>query len=268
MSVLKSRFDWYAATIDCVDDGRVSSGLALGLGASLVRGRGRNGYAECWAVERGEDVLAHVYGRSARTGEVHVVASSEACDEVVPFLRNRWPEHRVARADSAVDFSADFVALDALAVGFAEQRGISFEYIVNSEGGATRYLGARSSEVRLRVYKKSEQLRALHPERSDIPDGIVRAELQVRPGKRDVKEATALMDADDVWGLSAWSRDFAAELLQIDAPRTSTHFRRPSDWARGLYFFGQQYAPMVSRRVELVGVGQARAELLDALGVG
>lgn len=267
MSALVSRFDWYAATIDAADDGRVSSGLALGLGASLVRGKGRNGYAECWAVERGDDVLAHVYGRSARTGEVHVVASSESCDEVVPLLRRRWPEHRVARADSAVDFAADFAQLDRLAVGFAEARGISFRLVTNSDGGATRYLGAPSSEVRLRVYKKSEQLRALHPERSDIPDGIVRAELQVRPGKRDVKEATSSMTADDIWGLSAWSRDFAAELLDLDAPRTATHFRRPSDWSRALHFLGQQYAPMVARRAELVGLDQARTELLDALGV-
>lgn len=268
MNALASRFDWYAATIEDADDGRVPSVLTLGLGAALVRGRGRNGYAECWEVQRGDDVLAHVYGRSARSGEVHVVASSESCDEVVPLLRRRFRAHRVARADAAVDFAADFAQLDRMAVEFAKRRGISYEYIVNSEGGATRYLGARSSEVRLRVYKKSEQLRALHPERTDIPEGIVRAELQVRPGKRDVKEATASMSADDVWGLSAWSKEFAAELLDIDAPRTSTHFRRPSDWSRALHFLGQQYGPMVAKRAELVGADRARGELLDALGVG
>lgn len=267
MSGFGSRFDWYAATIDDADDGRVSRGLAVALGGSITAGRGRNGYSKCEVVQRDDEVLAEVYGRSARLGEVHVVSSSIACDEVVPLLRNAWPVHRVARADSAVDFDADFEQLDALTLAFAKERRISFELITNSEGGATRYLGARSSEVRLRVYKKSEQLRALHPERDDIPDGVVRAELQVRPGKREVKEATAAMDADDVWGLSQWSQDYASELLGFDAVRTSTHFRRPSEWTRALYFLGKQYGPMVERRAGEVGAAAVRAELLEALGL-
>lgn len=267
MSGSGSRFDWYAATIDNADDGRVSRGLAVALGGSIAAGRARNGYSTCEVVQRDDDVLAEVYGRSARLGEVHVVTSSSSCDEVVPLLRNAWPIHRVARADSAVDFAADFDQLDALTLAFAESRRISFELITNSEGGATRYLGARSSEVRLRVYKKSEQLRALHPERDDVPDGIVRAELQVRPGKRDAKEAAASMSADDVWGLSQWSQDYAGELLGFDAVRTSTHFRRPSDWTRALHFLGQQYRPMIERRAVEVGADVVRTELLDALGL-
>lgn len=267
MRGLESRFDWYSATIDNADDGRVSAGLALALGGALVRGRGRNGYATCEVIERDDETLAEVYGRSARLGEVHVVTTSESCDEVVPLIRRRWPEHRVARADSSVDFAADFNELDGLAVSFAEGRGISYRLVTNSDGGATRYLGAPSSEVRLRVYKKSEQLRALHPERDDVPDGIVRAELQVRPGKRAAKEAAASMSADDVWGLSQWSQRFAAELLGFEAERTATHFRRPSDWARALHFLGRQYRPMVERRAELVGAEAARAELLEALGL-
>lgn len=267
MSTAGARFDWYAATIDDADDGRVESGLALGLGASLTRGRGRNGYAVCWAVERGDELLAQVYGHSARAGEVHVVTTSESCDEVVPLIRRRWPEHRVARIDSAVDFEADFDQLDQLALRFAADHGIAFELITNSEGGATRYLGARSSEVRVRVYKKSEQLRALHPERDDIPDGIVRVELQARPGKRDVKAATATMSADDVWGLGEWSKVFAAEVLAIDAPRTSTHFRRSTEWTRAMHFLGQQWSPMIARRVEAVGLDAVRDELLEVLGI-
>lgn len=268
MRVLDARFDWYEMTFDGHDDGRESARLALGLGAQLTPGRGRNGYASCMNVERGDELLARVYGRSARAGEVHIVTTSECCDEVVPLLREWWPDHRVSRVDSAVDLAEDFAVLDVAAVRFAEAHGISYRLMTNSDGGATRYLGAPSSEVAVRVYKKSEQLRALHPERADeIPDGIVRFELVARPGKREAKEAVATMTPDDVWGLSRWSVGFAQEFLDIDAQRTPTHFRRPSDWSRALHFLGAQYGPMVARRAEVAGVEVVRAELLEALGL-
>lgn len=268
MSALGARFDWYEMTLDGHDDGRESLRLALRLGASATPGRARNGYASCVNLERGDDTLAKVYGRSARTGEVHIVTTSDACDEVVPVLREFWPEHRVSRADSAVDFVADFETLDVAALAFAQARGISYRLVTNSEGGATRYLGSMASEVAVRVYKKSEQLRAMHPERAaDVPDGVVRFELVARPGKREVKFAAATATADDLWGFSQWSQLFAVEFLGIDAPRVATHFRRPSDWARALHFLGQQYGPMIARRVEVVGADEARRQVLEVLGL-
>lgn len=264
-----ARFDWYEVTIDGVDDGRVPSGLALALGARTVRGKGRNGYSTCIIIERGDDALAHVYGGSARDGEVHVTVSSESCDEVVPVLRRMWPAHRVSRFDSSVDFIADFAELDARALAFATERGISHRLITDSDGGATRYLGAPSSELRVRLYRKSEQLRALHPERAhEVPDGIVRFELQARPSKRDAKTHSATMTPDDAWGLGRWTRDFANDFLNIDAPRTATHVRRPSDWTRSLHWMKTQYGPLVQRRAAEVGRENAVAELLEALGVG
>lgn len=255
--------------MDGLDDERVAPTLAAVLpGATLSRGKGRNGYAACWAVERDGDTLAHVYGRSARLGEVHVSTTSESCDEVVPVLRRLYPEHRVSRADSAVDYSADFDALDVQVLAFAEDRGLSHRLITNSDGGATRYLGSPSSEVRMRLYKKTEQLRALHPEAAQtVPDGIVRFEVQVRPGKREMKAVLGRVGPDDAWGFAQWSGDLADAVLSIDAERVATHFRRPSDWTRSLHFLTTQYGPVVQRRAAEVGVTQARLELLEALGV-
>ena len=266
MSTLGSRFDWYEATWDGWDD--AAGTLALVLGGQLRNERGRNGYAECKSVVRGEDELLRVYGRSARIGELHIVVTGESCDEVVPVYRRLWPEHRVSRADSAVDLLADFTAVDDQAVEFARQRGLTYRLITDSDGGATRYLGAPSSEVRVRVYKKTEQLRALHPERaSEVPDGVVRVELQARPGKRDVKAATALLEADGLWGLSRWGQVLALELLDVNAERVYTHFRRPSSWSRALHFLGIQYGPMVRDRVAELGSWDAvLAELVEVFG--
>lgn len=268
MSALDSRWDWYECTFDGADDGRVAPALALALGGRIARGRGRNGYAFCEVVERGDDALVQVYGHSARLGEVHVSVSSESCDDVVPLLRRLYPEHRVSRADSSVDFGADFDLLDARVLAFANDRGLTHRLITNSDGGATRYVGSDRSEVMMRLYKKSEQLRALHPEKSsDIPDGIVRFELQVRPSKRRFKEILGRAAPDDVWGFSEWSGDLAQMILSIESERVPTHFRRPSDWARAVHYLGVQYGPMAQKRAELVGVDQAARELLIALGL-
>ena len=266
MEALRSRFDWYEATLETFAD--AASILATGLGAQLARERGRNGYAECLSVVRGRDELARVYGRSARIGELHVVITGESCDEVVPAFRRLFPEHRVSRADSSVDLVADFEAMDAAAVSFARRRGLTFRLITDSEGGATRYLGASTSEVRVRVYKKTEQLRAIHPERaSEVPEGVVRVELQGRPGLSAAKAAVAGLDADGLWGLSGWARVFAAEMLEVDADRVSTHFRRPSDWSRILYYLGVQYGPRMRDRAGEIGTEAVLAALVGALGL-
>lgn len=264
-----SRFDWYELTMDDADDERVHAALALATGGSVTRSRARNGYATAHEVSRDDEVLATVYGHSARAGEVHVAITGGSCDELVPIIRRLYPFHRVSRADASVEMVGDFAQLDDHALRFATARGIKHRLVTDSEGGATRYLGAPTSEVRVRVYKKTEQLRALHPEKADeIPAGLVRYEVQVRPGKRQVKETAAWMPANDLWGFSEWGRDFAQEALQIEAERTSTHFRRPTSWQRALHFLGEQYAPSIARRVAEVGLDEARAEVLVALGLG
>lgn len=268
MTGLESRFDWYAATFDSLDDDQVPGHLKIALRARISEGRGRFGYARNDVISRDDLVLAEVFSHSARAGEVHIVVTSDACDEVVPVIRRLFPEHRVARVDSACDFAADFDALDRLAVEFASARGLASMLITNSEGGATRYIGSPRSETRLRVYKKSEQLRAAHPESADeIADGIVRCELVGRPGKRKIKERVSGMHPDEVWGLSEWSRDFAQLILKFDAPRVATHFRRPVNWSRALHFLGSQYSPMIGRRIIEVGFDATRSEVLAALGL-
>ena len=267
MSGLKSRFDWYSATFEELDDGRVPAHLAVSLDGVVTWGRGKLGYAYCATIERDDEALARVFTGSARPGEVHVAISGDVCDRVVPLIRGLWPEHRVARADSAMDFTSDFEDIDGRALAFAQERGLSYRLVTDSDGGATRYLGATSSEVMVRVYKKSEQLRKVYPERAaEVPDGIVRAELQVRPNTR-VKADVAKMTSDDLWGLGGWTQDFASTFLDFEPERVSTHFRRTADWARALHYMGKQYGPTVRKRIEQVGNDAALAEVLEAMGL-
>lgn len=268
MSGFRSRFDWYSATFEDLDDGRIPAALALALGASVSRGTGKLGYAQCATIEHEDQTLARVYSGSARPGEVHIEISGDSCDRVVPLVRRMWPGHRVSRADSAMDFAADFAALDHRALAFAVENKLQYRLVTDSEGGATRYIGSPKSNVSVRVYKKSEQMRKVFPDAADsVPDGIVRAEIQARPNSKN-KAVVAIMTPDALWGLGKWTQDFAATFLDIEAERVEAHFRRPSDWSRALHWMGHQYGPVVRRRVEAVGIDQARSEVLDTLGLG
>lgn len=266
MSDAEPRFDWYSCTLDTMEPDRIVGGLAVVLGAEVRQVRGALGYGVAWELHQGEDLLVKVFGRGSRLGEVHIQVIGDACDRAVPVLRSLWPEHRVARADVAIDLEAVFNDLDAVVLDFAKERGLKFRLVEDSDGGATRYLGSRKSEYSMRLYKKSEQLRAKGC--ADVPDGIVRLEVEVKPGKRTVKEALAALRPADVFGFSRWGTDLVEAVLGLSVVRTRTHFRKPTNWAAFLAnFVAVQVGPGVRGRVAEVGKEQAVSELLEALGV-
>lgn len=262
-----SRWDWYEATLDAPEDGRVTLRLAAALRASVTPGKGRNGYARGEHLERDGMTLLSVYSGSPRLGEYHLTTTSESCDEVVPVIRERYL-HRVSRADSAVDFQADWAPLDAQVLDFAQRKGLSYRLVTDSAGGATRYVGSPRSEVQVRVYRKTEQLRAVYgAAAAHVPEGIVRAEVQVRPGKRPTKELLACSSPDDAWGYARWSGELASELLALDAERTRTHFARESSWSRTSRVLAEQYGRLIRDRAEAVGAEVALAELAEIFGL-
>lgn len=264
---MTARFDWYSATFDEHDDRRVAEHLATAVRGVVTFRKGLHGYARGWLIERGKDKLATVLGGSAQ-GDTHVFTTSESCDQVVPLLRKIWPVHRVSRADSAMDFHGDFDQIRTYSYRFAETRGLKWDSRVNSDGGATFTIGSRSSERFLRVYKKTEQLRAKYPERAgEIQDGIIRAELEFKPSKRPVKERVAAMTAEDLWGLGKWTQDFAKELLGLAPERVKLRFKNATDWDRSIHYLGSQYGPMIARRLETHDPEQVLSEVLEALGL-
>ena len=268
------RFDWYEATFDGWQADEVASSLAVALGSSgaVTRCKGQHGYGfGVQLVEAGEVVLT-VFGGSERVDEVHVRVSGGDCDAVVPLIRKFWPEHRVSRVDSSVDFVADFEELDAVALDFCRNyhignmpKPLSHRLTSCSKGGATRYLGSVKSSKVVRVYKKSEEVRAKDP-RAVVPDGVVRVELQLRPSKRAGKAAVASMSPQAVWGLG-WPREFAQLVAALDVEPVELEGRNKSEWSRALWYLGQQYGKAVRKRAEEVGVDVAMDEVRRSLCV-
>lgn len=266
MDALAARFDWYEATFEVLDPVGVAKTIADRLGGSTVVQKGRYGYALCAVVQVEDRVLARVFYRSKRVSEVHVVATGEACDDVVPVIRELWPVHGISRCDVALDFRADFDQLDRVVLAFAEDHGLKHRLFTNSDGGATRYIGGRGSETQMRVYKKTEELRQKYPHQAhEVPDGIVRVELVVKV-KSTMKGRLCSMDAGAMFGLSKWGKAFALEFLGVDAERVPTHFTELTDWARLTSHLRDQYGPAIQRRVAEVGLDQMADELLGTFG--
>lgn len=261
---LETRFDYYQCTIR--EARNVAEHLGVIFGAEKRPAAGRWGYARGSELVSDETVSATVYTGSARADETHVVISGASCDRVVPVIRNLWPRHAVSRADSALDCFADFDRLDADVLRFARDHGIKYRLVTDSDGGATRYLGAPSSTAMLRVYKKSEQLRSklTAPAAARVPDGVVRFELQVRPGKAAQKAATATMTADDLWGFTKWGKQFAESFLALDVERAEIAPVTPSTWSKALYWLQQQYGAQIRARAADVGTAALLAELQEA----
>lgn len=265
---MTSRFDWYSATFEGLDAERVAHELAIAHGGTISLGRGRFGYSRRYSIDHSEETWVNVYGGSATAGEVHVEIMSQGCDKYVPFVRNLWPEHRVSRADSALDFKGDYEALKQICLDFAEVRGLSHRFIQDSAGGACLYLGSASSENQIRFYKKSEQLLFKYPDRADeIPPGILRLELQTRPGKRAKKDRLSVLNAEDLWGLGRWTSELAKLILDLDVERVKVEVNPTSEWSKMLHFLGKQYGPGIARRMETHEPEEVLLEVLKALGI-
>lgn len=261
---LETRFDYYQCTLR--DAPAVPEQLGVIFGAERRPIAGRWGYSQGTELLVDDSVSAVVYTGSARDGETHVVVSGASCDRVVPVIRSLWPAHSVSRADSALDCFASFEDLDRQVLRFAQEHGLKHRLVTDSDGGATRYLGAPSSTAMARVYKKTEQLRSKlpAPDAANVPDGVVRFEMQTRPGKAAQKAAAATMTADDLWGFTKWGKQFAGSFLALDVERAEIAPVTPSTWSKALYWLQQQYGAQIRARAADVGTAALLAELQEA----
>ena len=118
----------------------------------------------------------------------------------------------------------------------------------------------------VRVYKKTEQLRSklIAPDAAKVPDGVVRFEMQVRPGKAADKAAAATVTPDGLWGHTRWGAKFASAFLGMSLQRAKIGPVERSTYERALYWLNEQYGPQIRARAQDVGTAAALAELQAA----
>ena len=104
--------------------------------------------------------------------------------------------------------------------------------------GRTYYIGARTSDVRVRLYEKTAEARSrLGQERwHEIPEDWVRLECQVRP-RKEFKAVASSVSPAQAWGFSGWSTELAKEAFEMQLERIEMQAGRETDYARTYRFF-------------------------------
>ena len=247
------RFDWYQATIPENPVVLVETlKHALAPDGDIVEGRGRHNYHQSFRVRnaRGERVAEVLAGGS--NGDPNATASGIFTQGFVDVVRGSWPEHRVTRFDAAEDMAQQgaLEALEATCRELAKDLGIKGRAVVPDDPseGRTYYLGAPSSDTRVRLYDKSAEARAkLPPERhGEIPDHWARLEVQVRP-RKEWKMFAARATPEQAWGFAGWTHELAKRALSLHIERITMQSGRETDDERAFRFMVLQYGPLLQR---------------------
>jgi hypothetical protein len=212
------------------------------------------------------------YGGAVGEHGPHVFASGFESVTLAEAVRKRFPEHRVSRADACEDYAQPgaFAAITGLAESIALERDVQAKWVKPVRGqedrGATLYVGAPSSDVRVRCYEKGKQLRETE---QDLAADVnhVRAEIQVRP-HGTAKSAVAHMQPSELWGLSGFSHELAVRLGNADLQRVEVREWRKSDTERALRTMARQYRRVFQSLLQQEGgcweaVGLRIARTLD-----
>lgn len=241
-------FDWYQATIPEHPLSVVDAVLnRLAPGGQVEEGRGRHNYHQAFTVrDRQGDRVALVLAGGNNGAHPNAAASGAAAAGFAGLVREAWPMHQVSRFDVAEDFCEPgaFEAAEAVCREVARERGISGRAIVPDDPseGRTYYMGAKTSDVRVRLYDKTAETRArLAPERhAEIPDNWARLEVQVRP-RKEGRLVAAHVSPEQAWGFSGWTHELAQRAFALQVERITMQAGRETDHERAYRFMLRQY---------------------------
>lgn len=277
--VPEAEFDWYGATVcshhlQLLD---VIEQALLDAGEDTLRcdgGKVRRYDAITFVTDRNGRKLAAVKHGGAYPFP-HFEAEGAAAAAVAEAVRAMGVVHKPTRLDSAIDQTRSglFEDLHRLARELEQKYRLHLNYAGaspdNYERGTTIYLGSRRSQVFLRIYQKGLQLAEQQGLDADaIPPSMlnwVRSEIVFRPDKQAAKAFASSASPLELWGVSAWSQEFAMRSSSIKAERVKMNQRRESDHERALRHMAVQYRAHLHRLLVDCGgdYAQAMAVLVD-----
>lgn len=248
------QFDWYQATIAAHPLDVIEALLArLAPGGDVREGRGLHGYGRSATIRKadGDRAALILYGgNNGAYPNAQATGSDAAAFSAV--VREVWPVHRVTRFDSSEDLAQTgaYEAVEAVCRSLARERGLKGRAIVPDDhaDGRTYYIGAATSDVRVRLYDKTAERRRLlpHDRHGEVLDHWVRVEAQVRP-RRDAGYVAASLTPEQVWGCSSWTHELARRLFDLEVSRVEMRSGRESSQQRAYRFMLQQYGPTLRR---------------------
>lgn len=248
-------FDAYSATSRSwkVQD---AIGLVWVPGANPREGKGFHGFQTRYSFispDTREEVAA------VSTGGTHgdlvmVEVKGLNTRQIVPKLRESFPDHACTRVDACVDFDRPGAWDDILGILLdvkqeqrlkGEKRG-DWDF---PEDGRTMYLGATTSPVRCRAYEKGKQ----PGYRSACRFDWVRLEAQVRPQK-DARKVYSTLSAPQVWGASGWTRKIAQRAFALETGAfPAAGVKKDTDFVQRWEWVCAQAAPTLLEAIEVFG---------------
>jgi len=249
--------DWYASTI--YDKQRnIKEVLSRELNGVFCKERtGLNSYENRETMfsigeGKGSKCLTLLYG--GVNDHPHAFASGDNAEIFSNVVREVWGDsHHVTRIDSCEDLQGEtvFDELSEQLLSVAKDSRIKISQQgdwIMEKSGRTLYLGSTTSPCRVRLYEKTEELRAKLPAsyHSIIPENLVRLEIQARPQKNQRKEAS-LLSAIDVWGLSKWTSTVADKCLSSKVKRVKLDSWFHTNDDKSLDWMCRQYGSVILR---------------------
>ena len=209
-------FDWYQATVSAQSDEVISWFRQVWPDAIVRPAKPKNGASDCVQVALGEMVVCSaIWGGGMEGHGVNVWSSGVDAIFFAEQVRRRWPQHRVTRADVAIDFEGAGAWEWATGKGFAlaEKYRLKVDHqgdFYRGERGRTLYFGSRQSPVRLVIYEKGKQIPEL-----GMPD-LVRMELRVQPKDAQSGKTVSMLEPMALYGCAAWAKELGAYLTSQD----------------------------------------------------
>lgn len=252
------RFDWYQATIPETPEALID-GLFESLGGDEVKhARGKHNYHHSTTILDGAGDRIALVLHGGPNGHPNVTASGEKTPSFVQAVRGKWAEHYVTRFDAAEDFDGEgaYERLHGVCREVAEDSRIKGRAIIPDDlrEGRSYYLGAASSDVRVRLYDKAAEMRRhIEPGRHHlIPDNLTRLEVQVRP-RNEWRRFASQMTPETIWGFSPWSSKLAQGALGLALERIEMRARKETTHDRAYRFMVTQYRNVLMRQLEDLG---------------
>lgn len=206
------RLDWYEATLECdvltvLAIATLAAGSGSGGGEAVTTvGRGQHGYKRKTVIEGGG--LSITVLDLGTDGWPHIIGTGQNADYARTIAHASTTVGRVSRVDVACDAIETWWSAYSRAAQWGAEhpsaRIIDYGDFMRGEKGRTVYIGATTSERRIRIYEKGIQM--------GLDPMWIRTELQYRPNNRAAKAWAYNATLEE---LSNSSRAFVA--LRADA---------------------------------------------------
>lgn len=244
------RFDWYQASFKASLDA-VEALFIKDFGGSFDEVKGVNTYEN--GVKHDERAFSVYWG--GRNEGLFVVASGQDAEPIARWIRANFPEHRVSRADVAMDFRGQSIeGMVAITEPIARKAKASVLFVGDpnplSGKGRTWYFGSKTSDARVRIYEKGLEQRAKGND--EAPEDWVRFEGQFRP-RKERKAKAATWTHEEFFTMGKWANDAANKVGGLSGTyRPDESIRKNSD-EQSFEFLLHQYGPLMRRMVEKRG---------------